>query len=520
MSQLDDRFGGYPLHILLHERKCRTLGKNAVRYSKIMKDFSKTLFFYSPNAYAYVRTLFTLPHPSTIRSWMSSTHCEAGFLSEVFNYLKVEVKKCDWLQDCCLIFNSMAIKKQLIWESSTGKYSGNIEFGDGSENSELATEALVFLIVSLTKRFQCPIAYFFVNKINSNVLSTLVTSAILKLYDIGIRIWSLTCDGTSSNVQCFKKLGCDFNVNESNFSSKFTVGGKLECNALFDACHLLKLVRNSLADKKCFKHIDNDGLVQWKFIIDLNNFQNDIGLKFANKLTSQHIHYRNSIMKVKLAAQSLSSGVADAIEYLQKKGEIFQKSESTVYFIRQIDRLFDILNSRIPFAKGYKSPINAGNIKTIESVFNNTIDYLRTLMIEESPVYLSGRKMFVLGFIVDMKSTLEMSYKLLYKNQNPLKFVLTYKASQDHIELFFACVRCRGGCNNNPNCIQFKHTLRQLLFTRNITVESGNCCDFDAFEDDILEFRSDKRSVRSVQEETTFDDDKSEIQTYIDQLNN
>lgn len=87
-------------------------------------------------------------------------------------------------------------------------------------------------------------------------------------------------------------------------------------------------------------------------------------------------------------------------------------------------------------------------------------------MIEESPVYLSGRRMFVLGFIVDMRSTLEMSYKLLYKNQNPLKFVITYKASQDHIELFFACVRSRGGCNNNPNCIQFKHTLAAIIYKK------------------------------------------------------
>ncbi|KAE9533032.1 hypothetical protein AGLY_009460 [Aphis glycines] len=386
---------------------------------------------------------------------MSSTQCEPGFLSEVFNYLKEEVKKFDWLQDCCLIFDSMAIKKQLIWESSTGKFLGSIEFGDGSENSELATEALVFLVVSLTKRFKCPIAYFFVNKINSSVLSTLITSAISKLYDIDIRIWSVTCDGTSSNVQCFKKLGCNFNVNENDFNWKFTVGGKLECNAMFDTCHMLKLVRNTLADKKLFKHSDNDGI-------------------------------------------SLSSGVADAIEYLQQKGEIiFQKSESTVYFIRQIDRLFDILNSRIPFAKGYKSPIDASNIKSIESVFNNTIDYLKTLRIEESPVYISGRKMFVIGFIVNMK------------------------ISQDHLELFFfACVRSRGGCNNNPNCIQFKHTLRQLLFTRNIIVNSGNCCDFDALEDDILEFRSEETSMMSVQEETTFDDDESEIQTYLDQLNN
>lgn len=125
----------------------------------------------------------------------------------------------------------------------------------------------------------------------------------------------------------------DFNVNESNFSSKFTVGGKFECNALFDACYMLKLVRNFLADKKCFKHIDHDGLVHWKFIIDLNNFQNDIGLKFANKLTSQHIHYRNSIMKVKLAAQSLSNGVANAIEYLQKKEK---------YHFKKVNQLFTL----------------------------------------------------------------------------------------------------------------------------------------------------------------------------------
>jgi len=75
MERLEERFGGYPLHLLVHERKSRTLGKNAVRYSTAMKDFSKTLFFYSPKAYAYVRKKFTLPHPSTIRSWMSSIHC-------------------------------------------------------------------------------------------------------------------------------------------------------------------------------------------------------------------------------------------------------------------------------------------------------------------------------------------------------------------------------------------------------------------------------------------------------------
>jgi len=55
-----------------------------------------------------------------------------------------------------------------------------------------------------------------------------------------------------------------------------------------------------------------------------------------------------------------------------------------------------------------------------------------------------------------MSITIEIAYKLLYGSQNPLKYVLTYKTSQDHIEIFFWCIRARGGNNNNPNCVQFK----------------------------------------------------------------
>uniref|UniRef100_A0A2S2NZV2 THAP domain-containing protein 9 n=1 Tax=Schizaphis graminum TaxID=13262 RepID=A0A2S2NZV2_SCHGA len=253
ISILENNFGGFTLNLLMHERKCKTLDKQGVRYTNTMKDFSKTLYFYSPKAYAYVRKLFTLPHPSTIRSWISSFKCEPGFLTEVFLFLKLEVKDKTWLEDCCLIFDSMSIRKQLTWEPSKGKYSGNVDFGD-VESPDLASEVLVFMVVSLTKRFKCPIAFFYINKINSSLLSTLLTSAIKQLHEIGIRIWSVTCDGASANVQCFKKLGCNFDVNDiDNFNCKFTVENNLEVNVMFDACHMIKLARNALADKKIFK---------------------------------------------------------------------------------------------------------------------------------------------------------------------------------------------------------------------------------------------------------------------------
>lgn len=114
-----------------------------------------------------------------------------------------------------------------------------------------------------------------------------------------------------------------------------------------------------------------------------------------------------------------------------------------------------------------------------------------------------------------MTCTLEIAYKLLGRSQSPLKYILTYKMSQDHLELFFGCICSRGGSNNNPNCSQFKKTLRQLLlFTKNKTVESGNCSNFVAPGGDALDFRSEKRCIIKSDDNL----DETEIDNYLDIL--
>ncbi len=59
-------------------------------------------------------------------------------------------------------------------------------------------------------------------------------------------------------------------------------------------------------------------------------------------------------MKVKLAAQTLSSSVADALVFCDEvmSNNEFRDCVATVKFIRIIDRLFDVLNSRNPIANG------------------------------------------------------------------------------------------------------------------------------------------------------------------------
>lgn len=57
---------------------------------------------------------------------------------------------------------------------------------------------------------------------------------------------------------------------------------------------------------------------------------------------------------------------------------------------------------------------------------------------------------------------------------------MTYKFSQDHIELLFGRVRQRFGSNNNPNASQFKTAIKQILMKNSLKCKFNfNCNTFD-----------------------------------------
>ncbi len=121
---------------------------------------------------------------------------------------------------------------------------------------------------------------------------------------------------------------------------------------------MLKLARNALATLSTFSD-NNNGQIKWAFFQNLNTTQEKEGLRLGNRLSTQHMKFEKHKMNVRLAAQTLSSSVADAIEFLDVSMKLpeFQDSQATVTFTRTIDRLFDILNSRNPVGKGYKQPL-------------------------------------------------------------------------------------------------------------------------------------------------------------------
>ena len=57
-----------------------------------------------------------------------------------------------------------------------------------------------------------------------------------------------------------------------------------------------------------------------------------------------------------------------------------------------------------------------------------------------------------------------------------LRYIATYRLSQDHIEILFGIIRKHGGYNNNPNVIQFKGIYKKILNHLELRSGfSGNC---------------------------------------------
>lgn len=82
--------------------------------------------------------------------------------------------------------------------------------------------------------------------------------------------------------------------------------------------------------------------------------------------------------------------------------------------------------------------------------------FISSLKINDRNIFLHPRHTFALGFKINAQSYYNLACDLLHKKEEPLKYFLTYKCSQDQLELYFSYIRRRDGWNNNPNVLQFK----------------------------------------------------------------
>ena len=189
------------------------------------------------------------------------------------------------------------------------------------------------------------------------------------------------------------------------------------------------------------------------------------------------MQWQKQKMKVNVAAQTLSRSVADALEFLEEQGlPQFKGCRYTVHFIRTIDHLFDLLNSQNPIARHSKAALRPENEHKWKPFMENTFKYLQSITDAHGKhMYQTPRKTPFIGFLAGIKSAEYMYNKLVGAESPKLKYLLTYKMSQDHLELFFCAIRSSLGSNNNPTAREFSISYRKMLIRHEIQGIGGNC---------------------------------------------
>ena len=117
-----------------------------------------------------------------------------------------------------------------------------------------------------------------------------------------------------------------------------------------------------------------------------------------------------------------------------------------------------------------------------------------------------GRKLGFVGFLVNFKAVKSIYSEFVEKGI--LKYLLTFKLSQDHLESFFGAIRGNLGCNTNPTPSQFISGYKKILIGasgRNFTF-TANINEQDST--DILEvITTKKKCIENVYERYDLLDD-------------
>ena len=134
-----------------------------------------------------------------------------------------------------------------------------------------------------------------------------------------------------------------------------------------------------------------DGVVDFKYLEKVVEFQERQGFHAGNSLKWKHIRYKEKIMNVRLAAQTLSLSTSDALKYFEHtvRAPEFIGATATSNFCKHLNNAFDILNSQALSAKySFKRKICENNIDRIENNSKSLITYIKSLKNEQGvPMY-------------------------------------------------------------------------------------------------------------------------------------
>lgn len=476
------------------------------KYPEAFRQFCFTTHFHSPRTYNFIRETFNnhLPHPTTIRSWYANSdlHTEPNVINEqCLNIIRKKVTE-NALKGkqlvCGVLFDEVSIRKHVQWVNAKRKFLGysqsaksdHLEESQAQDNSnngnaktkpksDIANQALVFVVRGVNDTFELPVAYYFINSMDGESKKKLIEKIIEELIGCGVLVSNITFDGCPTNKKMCRLLGAVLDVGSPFFKPYFRIKNQ-NIHIFFDVCHMQKLVRNRLA----IKGVLYDGCenkIKWQYFVELVRMA-DRGFELTHKMNQSHIDWKSNKMKVDLAVQTLSESTAASIDLLMKKGVVeFDGAESTIVFIRMFNQLFDVFNTKHDESDNpFKRALSVNNASEIFELFENAINYIKSLKIKNSKgkfvrVYKSRINTGFSGFVINIVS-LKLLYQEYIEERQIMQILRTYNFQQDPVEILFGKIRSLNGFNDNPTCEQFSAAMRKLLAYNTIMFSKFSNC--------------------------------------------
>lgn len=441
--------------------------KNGYRYAIKDKMLALSIYYQSRKAYKLLRKIFILPSKPTIQRSLQNTNIYPGFNDTIFEALKLKVQTMDYTdRNVSLVFDEMAIKSALVYNKGLDMIEGFENLGELGTTKYIADHALVYMVRGLYKKWKQPLAYFLTSgTVKGKALQLLTKQCIDKLEEIGLCVKILVCDQGSNNrnfLETEEKVGVEKPFIEHKNKKVYVV---------YDPPHLLKNVRNNL--KKGDLSL-GDQSVSWQYIEAFYNFDKDMKIRMAPKLTERHISLPPfTSMRVSLAAQVLSHTVAAGINALASEAINKLPIDATVTaeFIDTFDQLFNVFNSSSQFStQKYRTPFKGES---------EHLSFLQGCMKFLAKIKNAAGKSLpcIIGWQISIAALLSLWEELKLAG---FQYLLTNRLNQDCCENLFSIIRGRGGFRDNPNPQQFRADFRHIVVDKLFVKSNTSNCELDS----------------------------------------
>lgn len=192
---------------------------------------------------------------------------------------------------------------------------------------------------------------------------------------------------------------------------------------------------------------------------------NQSSLKICPKLSNDHFVLPfGKKMKVSLAVQIFSRSVATGLQIYAHDGILPEEVNETAHFVKQIDELWNLLNS---------STYSAEKLDDITK-FRTFIQWIEKWSFVNQEGLTKDKLPFKKCLLITLSSFSLMMLELLTQRRHQL--LSARRFNQDSLENTFAMIRHdRGGFNSNPELSKALQCLRIVSSAKLILKNNTNC---------------------------------------------